>query len=136
MTEKLSRYEDEVRRSERLRTLGQLGAGMAHQLRNAATGARMAIELHRRECPAGQSDEALGVAMRQLRLMESYLQRFLTLGRGRPLPHQRLRLSGLLEDALELVRPACATRELSYNGRSVPSRWKCWATPRPFSNFW
>ncbi len=39
MTEKLSRYEDEVRRSERLRTLGQLGAGMAHQLRNAATGA-------------------------------------------------------------------------------------------------
>ena len=39
MTEKLGRYEDEVRRSERLRTLGQLGAGMAHQLRNAATGA-------------------------------------------------------------------------------------------------
>ncbi len=38
MTETLSRYEDEVRRSERLRTLGQLGAGMAHQLRNAATG--------------------------------------------------------------------------------------------------
>ena len=121
MTEKLSRYEDEVRRSERLRTLGQLGAGMAHQLRNAATGARMAIELHRRECPAGQSDEVLGVAMRQLRLMESYLQRFLTLGRGRPLPHQRLRLSGLLEDAcgagpaglrrrrrIELQWPKCA----------------------------
>jgi signal transduction histidine kinase len=108
MTGKLGRYEDEVRQSERLRTLGQLGAGMAHQLRNAATGARMAIELHQRECPAGQSDESLGVAMRQLRLMESYLQRFLALGRSRPLPHQRLRLAGLLEDVVELVRPACA----------------------------
>jgi signal transduction histidine kinase len=108
MTGKLSRYEDEVRRSERLRTLGQLGAGMAHQLRNAATGARMAIELHRRECPAGEADESLGVAMRQLRLMESYLQRFLALGRGRPTPHQRLSLAGLLEDVVELVRPACA----------------------------
>ena len=108
MTEKLGRYEDEVRRSERLRTLGQLGAGMAHQLRNAATGARMAIELHQRECPAGEGDESLGVAMRQLRLMESYLQRFLALGRGRPMPQQRLRLAKLLEDVLELVRPACA----------------------------
>ncbi len=108
MTGKLSRYEDEVRRSERLRTLGQLGAGMAHQLRNAATGARMAIELHQRECPAGEADESLGVAMRQLRLMESYLQRFLALGRGRPTPHQRLSLAGLLEDVVELVRPACA----------------------------
>jgi signal transduction histidine kinase len=108
MTGKLSRYEDEVRRSERLRTLGQLGAGMAHQLRNAATGARMAIELHQRDCPAGQGDESLGVAMRQLRLMESYLQRFLGLGRGRPTPYQPLSLAGLLEDVVELVRPACA----------------------------
>ncbi len=40
MTERLSQYEREVRRSEQLRTLGQLGAGMAHQLRNAATGGR------------------------------------------------------------------------------------------------
>jgi signal transduction histidine kinase len=68
----------------------------------------MAIELHQRECPVGVGDESLGVAMRQLRLMESYLQRFLALGRGHPTPHQRLRLAGLLEDVVELVRPACA----------------------------
>ena len=52
MTERLGQYEREVRRSEQLRTLGQLGAGMAHQLRNAATGGRMAIELHQRQCAA------------------------------------------------------------------------------------
>ena len=80
MTERLSQYEREVRRSEQLRTLGQLGAGMAHQLRNAATGGRMAIELHQRQCAAAGGED-LEVALRQLRLMESYLQRFLTLSR-------------------------------------------------------
>ena len=82
MTGRLGQYEREVRRSEQLRTLAQLGAGMAHQLRNAATGSRMAIELHQRQCAAGAA-EALDVALRQLRLMESYLQRFLTLSRPR-----------------------------------------------------
>ena len=44
MVEQLTRYEQQVRRSERLKTLGQLGAGLAHQLRNWLTGARLALQ--------------------------------------------------------------------------------------------
>jgi len=58
MAARLAQYENDVRRSERLRTLGQLGAGLAHQLRNAAAGGRIAIELHRKDCPAGAGDES------------------------------------------------------------------------------
>lgn len=108
MAEKLGRYESEVRRNERLWTLGQLGAGMAHQLRNSATGARMDIELHQRECPMRRDNgQPLQVALRQLRLMESYLQRFLSLGRSGAVPHEKVAVGELLQDALELVRPAC-----------------------------
>lgn len=107
MAAKLGQYETEVRRNERLRTLGQLGAGMAHQLRNSATGARMAIELHQRECSQPTDRESLQVALRQLSLMESYLQRFLKLGRGRPMPQERVDLESLVADVLELVQPAC-----------------------------
>ena len=78
MAEQLAEYERQVRRQERLRALGQLGASMAHQLRNAATGGRMAIELHRRDCPNANLGESLDVALRQLRLMESYLRQFLS----------------------------------------------------------
>ena len=54
---------------ERQRLLGQLAAGFAHELRNAITGARLAIDLHRRRCPAGAGsgsppDESLAVAAR------------------------------------------------------------------------
>jgi signal transduction histidine kinase len=106
MVEKLSRYESEVRQNERMRTLGQLGAGMAHQLRNAAAGASMAIELHARKCDDGD-DESIDVATRQLKLMESYLQRFLTLGRSRPTPHERVCLQEAVDDVASLVDPAC-----------------------------
>jgi signal transduction histidine kinase len=106
MTERLSQYEREVRRSEQLRTLGQLGAGMAHQLRNAATGGRMAIELHQRQCAAAGGED-LEVALRQLRLMESYLQRFLTLSRPKSQVHEIVPLADLVDDVCALVRPAC-----------------------------
>ncbi len=106
MTERLGEYEREVRRSEQLRTLAQLGAGMAHQLRNAATGGRMAIELHQRQC-AGASGEDLAVALRQLRLMESYLQRFLTLSRPKQQVEEIVSLDALVDDVCALVRPAC-----------------------------
>ena len=107
MAEKLSRYGQQVRDNERTRLLGQLGVGMAHQLRNAVTGAAMAIELHKQDCPAPDS-EALQVAIRQLRLIESYLQRFMGFGRAQPLLHQSIALPALVEEVFWLLRPAAA----------------------------
>ncbi|MCC6124081.1 MAG: HAMP domain-containing histidine kinase [Pirellulales bacterium] len=120
MAERLARFESEIRRHEQLRTLGQLGAGLAHQLRNAATGGRMAIELHQLRCFSKEirgERESLDVALRQLSLMESYLQRFLALGQSRDAPHEPVPLEIPMEDAIELVRPRAvhAGIDLDYN---------------------
>ncbi len=120
MSEQLGQYEVQVRRHEQLRTLDRLGAGMAHQLRNAATGGRMAIELHRRECAAGPNNESLEVALRQLRLMESYLQRFMALGRDQPLADENICLATVVEDALSLVRPVCVHAGIELEFRRPP----------------
>jgi signal transduction histidine kinase len=68
---------------ERQRLLGQLAAGFAHELRNAVTGARLAIDLHRRRCPAATAgpDESLTVATRQLDILEEEVRGLLALGR-------------------------------------------------------
>ena len=104
MAEMLAKYESNIRQSERLRTLGQLGAGIAHQMRNSATGCRMAIELHARQCPE-RHDESLDVAKHQLELMESYLQRFLRLGRSDSTPHRMTDLGDVVTSAISLVHP-------------------------------
>jgi len=69
----------------------------------------MAIELHQRECDTAPSvSESLDVALRQLRLMESYLQRLLTVGTHPSSPEETIPLDAIVQEALELVRPACA----------------------------
>ncbi len=118
MTERLKQYEQEVRRSEQLRTLDQLGAGMAHTLRNAATGARLAIEIFQRKNPDRANSESLGTALHQLELMESYLQKFLRLGHRSPQTPARLDLVELMDGALQLVRPAFDHAHVRLESRS------------------
>lgn len=107
MAEMLADYEQQIRRTEQMRTVALLGAGLAHEMRNAATGCRMALDLHAEQCNAQNDSETLFVAKRQLRLMESQLQRFLRA--GKPLDDSEKRevsLTALVDDSLSLVRPS------------------------------
>ncbi len=106
MAETLSDYEQQIRRTEQVRLLAQLGGGLAHQLRNSATGARMALDIHRSECPAAADLESLDVAMRQLVLMEKYLAKFLSLGSPSQRRRERIDFAELVRGLLPLVRPA------------------------------
>ncbi|MBX9788825.1 MAG: hypothetical protein K2Y37_07900 [Pirellulales bacterium] len=99
-----------VRRSERLAVLGQLSGGMAHDLRNTVTGARMALQLHARSCAA--DDESLEVALRQMGLIEEYLRRFLVAGKPEQLQRARTDLGELIEEIVRLVEPACRHRRV------------------------
>jgi signal transduction histidine kinase len=103
----LAEYQEQLRRTEQMRTVAMLGAGLAHEMRNAATGCRIALDLHAERCRAGGDGESLEVAKRQLQLMESQLQRFLHVGKAsRPGRPQPLDLVRLVDDRLSLVRPA------------------------------
>src|SRR5436190_4186080 len=103
MAERLRQLQDSMQKSERLRLLGQVSGGLAHQLRNAVAGAKLAVQLHARGCAGGDA-ESLGVARRQLGRIESDLDRFLDLGRD----HVRRRpcnIVELVDEAATLPRP-------------------------------
>ncbi|MBM3998821.1 MAG: HAMP domain-containing histidine kinase [Planctomycetes bacterium] len=107
MATMLGQYEREVRETERLRTLAQLGGGIAHQMRNAATGCRMAVDILAGEQSLSDDCESLAVARRQLELMERYLRRFLAIGKPpREVDLRPVDLGALVEEILPLVRPA------------------------------
>lgn len=105
MAQRLADYEQAVRRNERLRVLGQLGAGLAHQIRNAAAGASLAIELHARACGNDRGRESLQVAQRQLQLMEDQLGRLLTLGQRQSLRKAPVDAREIVDQAVELTGP-------------------------------
>lgn len=107
MAQQLAQLQETVLRTERLRLLGQVSGGLAHQLRNGVTGANLAVQLHAQECPAGADTETLAVALRQLALLEMHLKRFLDLGKALELRREPCSLFALVEEALTLVGPKC-----------------------------
>lgn len=106
LSDQLSTMRQQICHTERLRLLAQLAGGLAHQLRNAVTGARMAIQLHQRRCQGPANEEALHVALRQLTLTEEQIKSLLSLAKP-SVSTKTSPLSRLLVEVSSLVQPAC-----------------------------
>jgi signal transduction histidine kinase len=107
MAQQLADLQKAVQSSERLRLLGQVSGGLAHQMRNGLTGARLAVQLFLKELPAGADASALEVALRQLTLLETHVKRFLDLGRTGSARQEPCSLAALVSESVELLRPRC-----------------------------
>ena len=130
LAKELDRLRQTVQQTERVRLLGQLAGGLAHQLRNAVTGARLAVQLHQKRCPVltsetapkNESDESLAVALRQLAITEDQIQRLLSLSRQESPDAVAASLPDLIAEIEQLVRPHAdhARVELSVNSNAKP----------------
>ena len=100
MSHQLRNLWQEVSRQQSQKLLHQLAAGMAHQLRNTLTGARLALELHQASCSDDARDEEVQVALREMLVAEEYIQRILVVGSGE---HQPNRIEAVV-DVLKEVR--------------------------------
>jgi signal transduction histidine kinase len=96
-----------IEQSERARLLAQFAAGLAHQLRNALTGARMSVQLHARRFPPPPGDETLSVALRQLAITEEQVKGLLSIGRVKRLELAPCDLRQIVAEVDALVTPAC-----------------------------
>jgi hypothetical protein len=111
LASQLACLEDAIRNHEQREALGQLGAGLAHELRNGIAGARMAIKIHERHCRTADA-ESLEVALQQLDLVREQLQRYLltqTPARGQ---QDGCLLEPVIEEVGRLLAPAFAHRRV------------------------
>ena len=107
MCAQLKGMQQTIHDSERARLLAQLGAGLAHQLRNSLTGARLSVQLHVKRHPHAANDQTLTVALRQLALTEEQVKGLLSIGRVEQQPAEVCELRQVLDDVAFLVSPAC-----------------------------
>lgn len=121
---RLRDLNEAIRRSERLALLGQLGGGLAHQLRNGVTGARLAIQLHARSCP--HDSESIEVALRQLDLVEEQVAGFLALGKQQPRRAERCVLAGLVQEVAGLLAQTCRHRGIVLETKIDEPRAAAW----------
>lgn len=105
--------EEAVHRKERLATIGEMAAGMAHEIRNPLASLSGSIQVLQNELAlSGENLKLMEIANRESERLNVFVTQFLRY--ARPLPPQRewLNLHNLLSETTHLIQnnPACTQR--------------------------
>lgn len=113
--------ESAVRRSDRLAALGQLTAGLAHELRNPLGTIRASAELLlRREGGDETSKELIGYVSSEVDRANSLVTRFLEFARPLKMARQPLDLAQVLDEAVRTAENQMAGRQVRFVKNYAP----------------
>jgi signal transduction histidine kinase len=112
-TTEVARLQESVRRGEQLAALGELVAGVAHQVKNPLFGIGMTVDLLQQQVGKSADSEELFDALRKWlhrlgRLMESLL----AYGKTWTLDLRPHSVKDAIEQAIDICRPTAATGEI------------------------
>jgi two-component system sensor histidine kinase PilS (NtrC family) len=101
----VTKMEEQLRRSERLAAVGQLAAGLAHEIRNPLASLSGSIELLARELP--ELDEnplrLIRIVGRETARLNRLVSDFLVYARPRPARRETLRAAEMLGELIQLL---------------------------------
>jgi two-component system sensor histidine kinase PilS (NtrC family) len=101
----LRRLEATARRNERLATVGQLAAGVAHEIRNPLASISGSIELLSRSAPASDDDRALmAIVLREIERLNALITELLEYANPRPRLVVDLDAAVILDDVAAVLR--------------------------------
>jgi signal transduction histidine kinase len=124
---RVRQLEDRLRRSDRLAAIGELAAGLAHEIKNPLTSLlTFSRHLSRRFEDPDFRTKFLSVVPRELERINTIVERLLELARPARLTFKPLRLPALLERVLELYGDrleAQSIRVVRDWRRDVPVVW-------------
>lgn len=116
VVEQLEQREHEVLRNEQLAAVGQLAAGLAHELRNPLMPMKMLVQSARMGVEQrGLQGRELQILEEEICRMESSIQAFLDFARPPAIEKRRTALRPIIEGVLDLLAGKAAEQEITLN---------------------
>ncbi|BCX81664.1 two-component system, NtrC family, sensor kinase [Methylomarinovum caldicuralii] len=94
----------DLARAERLAAVGEVAAGLAHELRNPLAGIRLALHNLRSDTDDPETWRRLDLVIAELERISRHLNQFLDQARHRPEPPRTFELAPVVQETLELLR--------------------------------
>lgn len=121
VVERLELSRRQVIRAEQLAALGQMAAGLAHELRNPLTSIKILVQAAAEGGgEAGLHGRPLAVVEEEIARLEQLVQAFLDFARPAKMAKQRFDLGQVLEQTIALLTPRAALRSVAIEARIAP----------------
>ncbi len=103
-TREIKEKQEELIRSERLATIGEVAAGIAHEVRNPISGIAIALELMKNETQSQEHKETISDILKEIGRLERIIKELLQLASPRSLNLIECHPNEIVERALGLAR--------------------------------
>jgi two-component system, NtrC family, sensor kinase len=117
-------HKREMTRAEHLASLGELAAGLAHEIRNPLSGIAGVVDIMSKELPANSPRRAvIADVQREIQHFRAILNDLLSYSRPRPPDFHAANLNTTVEQAVELARQQVRAKPIRVEfepGTSLP----------------
>ena len=104
LSDRQRKANDSLRRAEQLKTLGEMAAGMAHEVKNPLAAIRSSAQMLTGRL-SGKDAELASIVVNEVDRLDRVVNEFLNYARPAPLKREQVLLSALLDSCLELLAP-------------------------------
>jgi two-component system, NtrC family, sensor histidine kinase HydH len=119
--EKLQTNFEGMKRAERLSAIGQLSAGLAHEIRNPLASIAGAASILRRNQPAdAKASKCIDIIESECKRLNGLLTTFLNFARPRPPNLQAVSIDSMLDSVVTLAQHAVGQKRIDFRRRVGP----------------